>query len=308
VKNIILLFFFLLLRQIAFPKDTICKPSLLDIYDYSIGDTYIYKYTSIDFAGSGTGSPIITYYFDSFKITDKIMHGDSLIYTVEGSLPPTSVTRYDFEPFQIRMFIDTLIIIDSVKHNLNKCADSLMKFSFPQADDIFSKVIIDERDSITIKSFGGMNNLFYYNGNEYTQFWDFEYEEKYSDGLGLYYQYFSFGEYSDIVELAGFVKNGDTTVIISSHDPVKYKNNLLTYPNPVTDRFHIQFQNGENINSIKIFDSLGKNVFVDSNPSVENIYSLDFSDFNDGIYFLLIETNEQQIVKKIIKHKNGNYY
>jgi len=78
------------------------------------------------------------------------------------------------------------LLIDTLGHILNQCADSIVKFEV-QDDTIYTLISIYTNDC---KSLGGSNNLYTFNQIDLIPFFDFEYEEKYSSGLGIVYQDF----------------------------------------------------------------------------------------------------------------------
>lgn len=71
--------------------------------------------------------------------------------------------------------------------------------------------------------------------------------------------------------------------------------NLSVYPNPVKDILNININDIE-INSISIYNTLGKQVF--QTQVLEE--SIDVSSFAKGLYLVNIISNEKQITKKII--------
>ncbi len=70
------------------------------------------------------------------------------------------------------------------------------------------------------------------------------------------------------------------------------------YPNPVDQNFKIQFSDNQEVKVLKIIDINGRLV-KQLNPNVINQYNI--SDLKSGIYILIIETNELQYQKKLIK-------
>ncbi len=80
-----------------------------------------------------------------------------------------------------------------------------------------------------------------------------------------------------------------------------YLSQLAIYPNPSSDSFTISFKNGYNDIGIHIFDVLGKMVLNKSNVLLENgKYTLDMSRYPKGLYFVKIDVQDIQIVKKLI--------
>ena len=75
-------------------------------------------------------------------------------------------------------------------------------------------------------------------------------------------------------------------------------------PNPSSDYLHI-YMDENSINNVKasIYDSKGslieKRDFVQ--PSIA--YSFDLKSYEDGLYFLYLETDNQKVVHKFLKTK-----
>jgi len=78
---------------------------------------------------------------------------------------------------------------------------------------------------------------------------------------------------------------------LSTNDFIKSKVNI--YPNPVQNEIHIE--TGEVVNSVEVFDLLGKQIL---NSKDKNI---DVSGLQSGIYLLKINTNQGSLTEKIIK-------
>jgi len=73
-------------------------------------------------------------------------------------------------------------------------------------------------------------------------------------------------------------------------------NNIQVFPNPATN--HVNIKSGIRIKMIKVYNFTGQIV---ANEQVNNIlYRLNTSQFNTGIYFLRIETNDGALYKRII--------
>jgi len=80
---------------------------------------------------------------------------------------------------------------------------------------------------------------------------------------------------------------------------------ITLYSNPTNRRFEILIYNGQigEIN-IRVIDQLGR-VFISENiykASEELRHSIDLSGKAPGIYFVQIQTNKAQTVKRIIKY------
>lgn len=288
-----------------------CSPNLKEIYNYEIGDIYNYKYTKYDWS-TGNGSPYINQSYRSFEIKNKMVYEDTIIYVIEGYLPSTTVTQIDYDPyiafFSERVYSDTLVLIDSSLHCLNLCPDAQVEFHFPQRDTIFTKVKIENIDQIIYKGLGGIGNLYKQINNELSIFGDYQYEERYVEQIGLIYQDFIAFEARETVELASYVKGGDTTILIASNVQPLDLSDVMIFPNPVIDKLNIQFDDEMGINTLKIYDYLGKIFYSKTYKTKASSESLDISGLKNGIYILTIDTDSQKIFRKIVKSGNNNYY
>jgi hypothetical protein len=72
---------------------------------------------------------------------------------------------------------------------------------------------------------------------------------------------------------------------------------ISIYPNPSSEFININSKN-ENINSVKIFDSLGRLIFT-SNEINLNTFTIDVSGFASGLYLININenTNKRLLIK-----------
>ncbi|MCH7785783.1 MAG: T9SS type A sorting domain-containing protein [Bacteroidetes bacterium] len=74
-------------------------------------------------------------------------------------------------------------------------------------------------------------------------------------------------------------------------------NIIQIYPNPVKDILTIENISNTEITSIMIYDVLGRLVLTENG----NVKQLDISQLNSGLLFVIIETDEGVVTKKIIK-------
>ena len=75
---------------------------------------------------------------------------------------------------------------------------------------------------------------------------------------------------------------------------------VKVFPIPAADKIFIDLNNLINIKEISILDLNQKIVYNRSNPEKGTI-ELNISNIDSGIYFVLIESDKDKIVKKIIK-------
>lgn len=70
---------------------------------------------------------------------------------------------------------------------------------------------------------------------------------------------------------------------------------ILIYPNPTKDLIYIESNN--TINAVKIFDTLGRLVLEQNNPSNQ----LDICNLSSGLLFVKIKIDNGSLTKKVIK-------
>lgn len=73
--------------------------------------------------------------------------------------------------------------------------------------------------------------------------------------------------------------------------------NIEIYPNPA-DQFVMIHLNSAEFNSVSITDVAGRNLVQISNPTAN--LTIDVSEFNSGVYFILCEQNGKRIAKKMV--------
>lgn len=71
---------------------------------------------------------------------------------------------------------------------------------------------------------------------------------------------------------------------------------VSVYPNPTSDFVELNLPSDIEVNSVQLFDLLGKKIDVTLNNN-----KIDLSSYAEGVYMLNIETNQGKLTKKIIK-------
>lgn len=71
---------------------------------------------------------------------------------------------------------------------------------------------------------------------------------------------------------------------------------VSVYPNPTSDFVKLNLPSNIEVNSVQLFDLLGKKIDVELNNN-----QVDLSSYAEGVYMLNIETNQGKLTKKIIK-------
>ena len=71
------------------------------------------------------------------------------------------------------------------------------------------------------------------------------------------------------------------------------------YPNPVSDNITVYTNLG--ISEINIYNILGVNVYNETAALNNSRLDINVSDFNEGVYFIKVKTEDKEIVKRFIK-------
>ena len=99
------------------------------------------------------------------------------------------------------------------------------------------------------------------------------------------------------------VKEGMANSLVASYTYIpagvnEHEINVSVYPNPTTGQFRIQ--NSEfRIQSVEVYDVFGK--LISSTEVNDNDVTIDVSNYNNGVYFTRIHTDEGTVTKKVVK-------
>ena len=85
-------------------------------------------------------------------------------------------------------------------------------------------------------------------------------------------------------------------VVVQEVSLEEYANRFEIYPNPANEVLFVNTT--ENINEVNIYNIVGVRVYNETNFTTNNI---DLSSFNSGVYFIRINTEKGDIVKRFIK-------
>jgi hypothetical protein len=289
----------------AYPQSS-CSPTLKEIFDFNVGDEFNYEKELWD-AMYG-----IDDHFLNFKITNKEIKGDTIIYKFDGEMPASIITLSGYNPFSYnnKTITDSIMLIDSSSNYLNLCKDSLIEIGKIMDNDtitIYSKIGINEFYSKPSKYLGNyffnitsydVDNLYIYSNDQLERYDGGDYTEIYSVGLGLIYQYHFHFESSTTLVLASYIKGGGTTKMFSSTNFPLQTNNIKLFPNPARNRLSIKGGDGVKVNSLTIIDNLGRVVLA---TSANQTTDIDISNLACGIYFVEINTKKGTVWKKILK-------
>ena len=76
------------------------------------------------------------------------------------------------------------------------------------------------------------------------------------------------------------------------------QNKVILSPNPVSDILHIQYNNNRKLTSVRIFNTTGKEVFINAPYSEDCI---DVSAITAGVYFLQTTIGNSTSYSRFIK-------
>jgi hypothetical protein len=74
---------------------------------------------------------------------------------------------------------------------------------------------------------------------------------------------------------------------------------VITYPNPVQDIINIKSDGSHQVETIKILDLKGSELYIDNSKTNETVINASF--LSSGVYLLYIQTNSGSTTRKIIK-------
>jgi len=107
-------------------------------------------------------------------------------------------------------------------------------------------------------------------------------------------------EVSDGTETATLTKDDYIIVHNCTGVNIAETNDVKLYPNPNTGVFFMDIQGMQNAN-ITIVNSIGSVVYSENNFVVDNsMKRIDLSNEAEGIYMLVVENDNQRIIKKIV--------
>ena len=91
--------------------------------------------------------------------------------------------------------------------------------------------------------------------------------------------------------------------VTDTEDLAFSNDNILLFPVPAKEQLNVQFDfNSTQAIEIRIFDILGREVLFKAKSNyLKNTTILNLSKIEDGIYFIVFQSKEQRIIRKIIK-------
>lgn len=87
--------------------------------------------------------------------------------------------------------------------------------------------------------------------------------------------------------------------LVLSSDGMEEKDELSVYPNPATDRIHVNLPEDLRLSKIMLMNSQGQQVSVQTNHSLQT--EINMADLPAGMYLLVVKLTNKIVVKKVIK-------
>ncbi len=284
-----------------------------EIFDFNVGDVFHYRGGYFD---ASAIPPVFFHHDRQYIITSKNVYLDSVSYDFTG-LEWGYYNSFQFN-FQIS---GTLKYYDSTRHFANfynhQLVNTYYRLSLYYYDPALFildttydyAVLAIDSNGVFSKSYG--NNSFY---NNYifddsianlmniidlnnNGAWLRTSELKYKVGLGQTDYSYIFFEHGGEEHLIGYIKNGDTSGVVTTIPVTQSQNQFSFYPNPAIDKINIQLAN---ISSGKIFitDNTGRKI-LEKNFNDSHV-ELNVSTIPTGFYFLSVQNGEGMFSRKII--------
>lgn len=283
----ILIFLFLLNSSFLFAqKAQTNSPNFKEIYDFQVGDIFLYQITHAD-CGSGTGECIYSTHYEKFEILKKEINIDSVTYVRKNN----------------DSYIDTITYFDSATNVLNRNNNDIVVGLINQ-DTVFFRIRIV--DYLTpVKIVGGIGYTYDYNSGNYdsTKVWninDHPYLEKiYGTGLGLIRMNEGQFEVGTGTDLIGYRKGNDTTgTLITKLDQKKYLDDIKVYPNPFMNQIFVMINDNLGSSTYDFYTTQG--ILVKSVRATKQT-EISTADLKSGIYILKISNKQGTVFRKIFK-------
>ncbi|HKR04402.1 MAG TPA: T9SS type A sorting domain-containing protein [Bacteroidia bacterium] len=292
-------------------------PGFRQIFDFNVGDIFHYVGEYID----GSAMPPVQIYYDKqYTIAAKNIYNDSLSYNYQGLIWGYNFgVGYFSSPLNLNV-----MLYDSAEHFSNSFNTQFLNtnsrlmgnfgehlFYFDSIYD-FTQFSMDSNGIFT-KSFGNenfsFNNFTLVNPQEdllntvdifTVNWWLWSSYLKYKTGLGQTDYGYGYFEHTGEEHLVGYVKNGDTTGVISSmnpiFDPIPF---FSVYPNPASELINVHFMDGD-AGKIWLTDMTGKKIFE---KNFNSHLQIDTRSFASGIYILSVNSKQMNVKRKIVISK-----
>jgi hypothetical protein len=284
MKNILILSILCLLTanlKASSSPDTSNSPNYKQIYDFQIGDIFLYQTTLTDCGGTPC---LITISYMKYEIMEKVVKNDSVTYVRKIN----------------DIFNDTINYIDSSTNILNKYNNDIVVGRMFN-DTVFFRIRTIS-DLIPIKIIGGFGFTYQYNNGKYdsTKQIGFPYlEQIYGQGLGLDSEKQNYFESGSETILIGYRKGNDTTGTLTTAIKQNWNNDYLrVYPNPFNNILFVRMSPSFdyfNYDFYTVEGKLVKKIRTNNNSPIPTM------DLKPGVYILKISNNQNTLIRKIVK-------
>jgi len=278
------------------------SPTLQEIYSFSKGDVFIYR--NLFISNDNPQRRTITTEYDTAIIREKQWRGDTLKVIMQFKTWKTPSTYWD-----------TLIIVDSTDHPLNRAPYSLNNYpsiigptncpsNGHEADTavkIVVPVILDDTDTFKM-----LVNTDYPlekdNVNGYLELDDLNFYPisdncavRYKKGLGQVSAKQSFFESYCIRELLVHISEMDTTFFTLSNNDNFKLSRVLVFPNPAQSKLSIA--EAPTHANYRVVDIRGRTKM--KGKLVES--TVDVSELTSGLYIFLVQTESIEYRSRFVK-------
>jgi len=292
-------------------------PQNKDFYNFNIGDVFQYETTANSFSGSRNG-------IEKQLILDKVENDSQFIYSIriitqetlktplcgyqyfegDNTLNITFNKNYDSEFSNFTNHLNINYPNKILKHPDIGNELRILKIN---KDMIFNRISMGRGFFPQAPNFNTEIGYNYLNNSD-TLIQEYAsdcYKDIYVVGLGQVYRYNKILDNLNKKVLTGFVKNGDTTGVITSDGFLLNINSreefgLSVFPNISNGIYNIEFTEGTEL-SFELFTITGKRILFKQNHSINN-FQLDIRNKNTGIYFLRVNDGNSSKTYKLIKH------
>ena len=268
-----------------------------------------YNYDPMATVNDGSCIDSLQTYISNFNPDCSYEYGSASLFVSGGIAPYTSASTYThYSPLGIPTILDVNVDVNGTIHMSGLAAgdysveiqDSsdiieIFEFTIVMPDELIVEAAVNTSNLLTSSVIQG-NAVFYH--------WLFEGETIEGSNNSTHYPT-EVGQYQVYVEnsngCGAYSENVDlNTVGINELD----ETNFSLYPNPVNTTLNIRMTPLSSSATIAITDVLGQDIFnitLDTTLNPDEI-KIELSDLPNGMYFVVVESNSKQIVKRFIKN------
>jgi hypothetical protein len=299
-------------------------PNIYDFYNFDIGDVF----ESNKEGTLAAGTPSFFNLKEKREVLKRFWEADTLVYQLDIRTKQTNA--YPNPPYQYQYsYHDTLLLkihpaffqnwvenglpneyVTSSQSQWNDFDAARVDF---RTHPFWGKIKMVGEFSGPLESKCGHFQTYQNSGSEVLECDGcVAFNQTYSLGLGLVASQDGCFEFSEMYNLTGFIKNGDTSgVITPDYDFTKTKEpttesektSISVAPNPSFDTWNIEFETPlPTETELLIFNNLGQAVFQQKVSKGENNTTIEAETYPNGIYFLEIIGVKSIGLVKLIKN------